>query len=545
MKRFSPPLILIVLVTLGSGLLNVYSVIGRGLPERVSTLREIFPLEFIHLSRSATLLIGFALVVSALNVLKRKRVAYWSVLSLASFSVVFHLTKGVDYEEALLSAALIVLLTLNRKRFTVRSRPLPWRGVAERLAVVLALAVAYGIAGFWFLEPREFGIDFNLWDSVIRTFRFLSLQGDPTLAPRTHFAGWFLDSLYLVTSTTFIYAGFALFRPVFYQLRTHPHEMEIARRIVGQFGRSSQDFFKTRSDKSYFISPEQDAFLAYRVGWNFAVVLGDPVGPESAILDLVKNFSAFCSDNDWRFGFHQALSDFLPVYESLGLKKLKIGDDAIVDLQAFTLEGKTAKTIRSKVNQLEKSGVTARFFEAPLTDDVLAEATEISEEWLQIPGRRERQFTLGSFEPDYVRSTPLFAALDGSGRMLGFVNIIPSYRKDETTIDLMRRRTEAPNGIMDYVFIKLFLKSREEGFTRFNLGMSPMAGFQEFEEASPEERAVHAFFQHLNFLFSFKGLHAYKAKFANIWEPRYVVYKSVLDLPRLALALGRVSALEE
>ena len=102
----------------------------------------------------------------------------------------------------------------------------------------------------------------------------------------------------------------------------------------------------------------------------------------------------------------------------------------------------------------------------------------------------------------------------------------------------MRRRTEAPNGIMDYVFIKLFLKSREEGFTRFNLGMSPMAGFQEFEEASPEERAVHAFFQHLNFLFSFKGLHAYKAKFANIWEPRYVVYKSVLDLPRLALALG-------
>ena len=145
----------------------------------------------------------------------------------------------------------------------------------------------------------------------------------------------------------------------------------------------------------------------------------------------------------------------------------------------------------------------------------------------------------------YVRSTPVLSAEDGQGKVLAFVNLIPSYRRGESTIDLMRRRTEAPNGIMDYVFVKLFLLKKGQGLERFNLGMAPMAGFQEQEEASPEERAIHAFFQQLNFLFSFKGLLAYKAKFASSWEPRYVVYRSALDLPRLVWALSKVSELPD
>jgi phosphatidylglycerol lysyltransferase len=94
---------------------------------------------------------------------------------------------------------------------------------------------------------------------------------------------------------------------------------------------------------------------------------------------------------------------------------------------------------------------------------------------------------------------------------------------------------------MDYVFVKLFLLKKEEGFERFNLGMVPMSGFQPYEEASPEERAIHSLVQHLTFLFSFKGLLAYKGKFATAWEPRYAIYRNPLDLPRLAFALTRIS----
>ena len=103
------------------------------------------------------------------------------------------------------------------------------------------------------------------------------------------------------------------------------------------------------------------------------------------------------------------------------------------------------------------------------------------------------------------------------------------------------RRAAAPNGVMDFLLVNLLSKSRDQGFERFSLGMAPMSGFREKEGASPEERAIHFFFRHLTFIFSFAGLRAYKAKFATDWEPRYVVYRHIPDLPRVALTLAKVS----
>jgi phosphatidylglycerol lysyltransferase len=518
-------------------------VIGPSLHKRVEFLRHLLPLQFIYLSRSLTLLIGFALVISSLNVYKRKRLAWWMVAALAAFSVVFHLTKGVDYEEATISIALLAMLVATRPYFTVRSRAIHWREAILRAALALGLALTYGVTGFWLLDPREFGVDFHWGQALDSTLSYLLLAHDPWLTPHTHYAAWFLRSLYLITLSAFLYTTFSLFRPALYQFRTHPREKERAARILAAHGRCALDFYKVRPDKSFFFSNDRTCFLAYRVGGSFAVVLGDPVGPADRVEGIMREFTAYCHDNDWGLGFHQVLPDFLDVYRHLGFKKLKVGDDAIVDLKEFTLQGKAARQLRSKVSTLEKEGVHSEYHEPPIPEVVMAEIKEVSDEWLQIPGRRERQFTLGMFDDMYLRTRPVFVARDAREKMLAFVNIVPSYRPGEATVDMMRRRSEAPNGIMDYVFAKLLLRNKEMGFERFTLGMAPMDGFHHGEQASPEERAIHAFFQRLNFLFSFKGLLNYKAKFATSWEPRYVIYRNVLDLPRLAIALSRVSEL--
>ena len=530
--------------TLGSGVLNLYSVMGPRLPERHRLLLEVFPLQFLHLSRFLTLLTGFALIVSSINIYKRKRRAFLGVLMLSCFSVVFHMTKGLDYGEASLSAILVILLWFSRKTFTVRSGLPDWESALVRLGVAFLVALAYGAAGFWFLDPREFGINFTLADSLHRTLLFLSLVGDPTIVPRTRHAVWFVDSLYLTTMTALVYSLFALFKPAIYRLRIHPHEQALATAIVREHGRCSQDFFKTRLDKSFLFSPSERCFLAYRVGANFAVALGDPVGPYEEMEATIRAFKTFCDENDWGIGFHQALPDILDVYLRLGFKKLKIGDQAIVDLSSFTLEGKGMKPTRNAITKLDKSGVKVVRYEPPVPEEVIEQAREVSEEWLQIPGRRERQFTLGQFDPDYLRSTPVTMATEQNGKVVAFVNEISGIRRDEAALDLMRRRTEGPNGIMDYLLVKVMLASKERGLLRFDLGMAPMSGFREKETASPQERAVHAFFQQLNFLFSYKGLRAYKAKFASVWEPRYAVYRNVVDLPRLAVALQEVSAIK-
>lgn len=533
---------LVALVTFGSGVINLYSVIGPSLPERRAILLEIFPLEFLHLSRFFTVLSGFALVISSINIYKKKKRAWLSVMLLSASSIIFHLTKGIDYEEATLSLVLLTLLWLTRKNFTVQSNIPDWRWGVMRFGIALLAAFAYGVAGFWLLEPKEFGINFHLSDAIYRTLLFLTLQGDARLTPHTHYAHWFLDSLYLITLTGIGYSLFALFRPVLYRFRSVPHDRALAAEIVGKYSRHALDYFKLWPDKSYFFSPSRQSFIAYRVGANYALALADPVGPEEEMEATIRGFVAFCQEHDWGVAFHQVLPNFLPVYKNLGLRKLKVGEDAIVDLSRFSLEGSDHRELRRKTNHLDKLGYTIQNYAPPVPEEIVAQAKEVSDEWLQFPGRRERGFTLGKFEPHYVRSTPLYAAINPDGKIDAFVNIVPS-QKGEMGIDLMRRRAEAPVGIMEYVFVKIIFALKAKGYQRFNMTMAPMSGFQEREEATPEERAIHYFFQHLNFIFNFQGLRQFKAKFASFWEPRYAIYRNALDLPRLALAIREVSEL--
>jgi phosphatidylglycerol lysyltransferase len=529
-------------VTFGSGVLNLFSIMGGPSPRTL--LLEVFPLEFVRFSRTSTMLIGFALIISSINIYRRKRRAWAIVLGLSILSAFFQITRGLHYEEAAMSLALFVILLATRRMFSVRSSIPDFWGTLGRLTVAAAVAVGYGVAGFWFLDEKHFGINFHIGDAVATTLRLLSLNTDPRLIPRTQYAHWFLDSLYVITFVAVLYGAFALFRPVIHQFRTVPRERQLAGSIVGRFGRTTMDYFKLWRDKSYFFSPTNQCFIAYAVAGNVAVALGDPVGPEEEIEPTIREFLEFCRDNGWAVGFHQTLPDFLQIYRKVGLKKLKIGDDAIVELSKFTLEGKSKRELRCKAKQLEGMGIEIRHYDAPVNDRILKQLKEVSDEWLQIPGRRERTFTLGHFDEAYLRSTSVFAAVDKDDRILAFLNLISSHGRGEITGDLMRRRTDAPNGIMDYLFVKLFLYCKQQGYERFNLGMAPMAGFQEREEATAEERAIHGFFQQLNFIFSFRGLRYYKAKFATHWEPRYLIYRNALELPRIAFALRRVSELK-
>ncbi len=531
----------VTLITLTSGCLNLYAALHPSLLGHQSLLPDWFPLEFPHVPRSVMLLIGLALMVSAVNLWQRKRRAFEIVLALSCLSALLPLLRGHHLAQTWVSLLLIGSLLALRKSFTVRSRQPDLRSGLIKLSLAAIVAVGYGVAGFWLLDERQFGINFNWLDSIQRTLLCLSLLGDASLVPLTRYAAWFLDSLSLLTMVVFGYGVVALFRPILYRFRTLPQERTLARQILQKHGRTALDNFKLWSDKSYFFNLTRDCFIAYRVAANVAVALADPVGPPSQVEDTLRQFKQFCDAQGWGLALHQTQPIWLAIYRGLGFRTLKLGDDAIVDLSNFSLTSKRMKRFRQRVGQLEKQGVHFHFYPAPANDERLAQLREVSDEWLQLPNRRERSFTVGSFAPDYLRSTPIFTAEDADGKILAFVNLLVSYHPGEVTIDLMRHRLQAPNGIMDYLFVKLFEWSKTQGYTRFNLGMAPMAGFQEREEATAAERVVHAFFQRLNFLFSFSGIKQYKAKFADLWEPRYVVYRNVFDLPNLGLALSRLT----
>ena len=93
---------------------------------------------------------------------------------------------------------------------------------------------------------------------------------------------------------------------------------------------------------------------------------------------------------------------------------------------------------------------------------LLEEAEDVSREWLALPGRRERGFALGRFDPTYLAARPLVLMRDPRGRLVAFLNEVPVVRSGVATVDLMRHRRDLPNGLMDYLFSELMLRVHDE-----------------------------------------------------------------------------------
>src|SRR5262245_43420644 len=268
-------------------------------------------------------------------------------IGLAALSVVFHLTKGLDYEEALLSLVLLLALILERKEFRVRSGVPNFADAVTKLSVAVAVILSYGIVGFWLLDRRQFGINFSFFQAILSTGSLLIFSPRPYLVQHTAYARWFLESFYLITLAAIVYAGVAFFRPVVYRYRTQPQEQELARHLRDQYGRNSLDYFKAWPDKSYFFSSTRRSFIAYRVSTGIALALGDPVGPPDEIDDVIRAFLGLCEENGWSPAFYQTTAEYLFHYRRAGLHKLKVGDDGFVDLPVFALDGKHMKHWRN------------------------------------------------------------------------------------------------------------------------------------------------------------------------------------------------------
>jgi phosphatidylglycerol lysyltransferase len=325
-------------------------------------------------------------------------------------------------------------------------------------------------------------------------------------------------------------------------VRVRPEELA-ARKIVEQYARTSLDALKLWPPKSYFFSRSGRCVIAYAVANNVAISLGDPVGPETEIEATTQKFLELCKDKRWSVAFYRTSVNFLPIYESLRLQKMKIGEDAIVNVSEFSLEGRSKRDIRSKARHYRQLGIEVVEYPPPLSPRILSELNVVEEQWLKAPGRRERTFAVGHFDKDYLRSTPVLAVVDRNQKILAFINVI-STDQNEIAGDLIRRGGDAPNGIMDYLLLNLIHYACDRGYRRVSLGLAPMTGFKMGEPTTFEERAINGILRKFNFLFHFRSLYQYKAKFATSWEPRYLVYENLLRLPRMARALVHLSEIK-
>jgi phosphatidylglycerol lysyltransferase len=527
-------------VVFGSGVINILSASGKPLPDRQQFLLNIFPIEFLELSNLLTLGLGLLLGITAFNLYKKKKRAFILSSIFLSFSVIFHLTKGFDFEEAFFSFLTLLILLKNRRLYTVLSEKVDVREIVFNITISILFLLLYGVAGFWLLDKKDFGLKFSIADSIRRTLREIFFYSDG-LIPKTHYAKYFLDSLNMATVVILFSFFSSIFAPIAFSFSEILTEKKRAKVLTESYGFSSIDFFKTWGRKSYFFNNENNAFISYAVNSGTVIALGDPLGESSSISNIISDFVDYCQNKSWRYGFVATTDKNLEIYHNLGLNKFKIGDEAIVDLTAFSTSGSKGKDSRNIVNKFIREKYSTELLHPPIPYRILNRLKVISDEWLTIPGRKEHGFAQGYFSPSYITNASCFVVKNSTSQIIAFVNLITSYHPKEATIDLMRHIKNPPNGIMDYLFIKLFLLYKEKGYERFSLGLAALSGFKTGEKSSRTERLVHNFAQRTDFLISFKGLKFFKSKYATFWEPRYLIYKSQTDLPFLANALNNLT----
>ena len=313
------------------GLVNLASAVTPTISWRGHVLLQWEPVEAIPVFHALTIPAGVALCVAALYLARRRRRAWQVAFALLLGLGALNLLKGLDFEEAILCFGLAGLLWWGRAAFTVEHEPLNLEVGRWRTPLVVLPALALAAAA-------------------------VALAVDPDIG----LAGTTVRASHLLLGELGLLAAYLAFRPL-RAPRALPDlgTRALARELVLAHGEDTLSFFKLREDKHYLFSPDRRAFVGYRVEAGVLLISGDPVGPEAALPALMREVLAFAEVRGLRVGGVGASEAMAERWEEQGLKTIYLGDEALVDTGAFSLEGRPIRKVRQSVTRLSKAGYAA------------------------------------------------------------------------------------------------------------------------------------------------------------------------------------------
>ena len=247
--------------------------------------------------------------------------------------------------------------------------------------------------------------------------------------------------------------------------------------------------------------------------------------------ELIWNFRELSDRYGGRTVFYEVGHERLHLYLDLGLSLLKLGEEARVPLTTFSLEGSARKGLRYTKRKLEKEGCRFEVLQPETVAAHLDELKNIFDAWLTAKSTSEKRFSLGFFQPDYIRRCSVAIAIRND-RIEAFANLWTGALLEELSLDLMRYLPDAAEGVMEYLFVCLMLWGKERGYRWFNLGMAPFSGLENRALAPLWNRLGAFVFRYGEHFYNFQGLRQYKAKFDPQWRPKYLVSPGGLALPQ-------------
>jgi lysyl-tRNA synthetase, class II len=526
------------LLTYLIGLSDILSILRPDLANRLHKINSMIPGTLTNVTRSADVLIGLMLLMLAHGLRRRKRRAWQAVAALLAFDIAIHFLHTERIPTAVVAIVVLVALLYFRDEFYAEGDPRTrWRALWVFGGLIVA-DVAIGLT--YILLARGLAEDYSFGQRVQEViYGLVGVSGPVQWAPETRG-----DLFNILTSAlgvfTLLATAYLFLRPAEPRARLSRADAGRVRELlVKQGDRDSLGYFALRDDKSVIWSPTGKAAVCYRVVSGVMLASGDPIGDPEAWPGAIGPFLDEAARHAWAPAVMGCSELGAEVWcREGGLTALELGDEAIVNTADFSLSGRSMRNVRQMVNRVAKHGYVAevrRVGDIPRAElDAIIRAAE---SWRGSQTERGFSMALGRIgmpgDEDCVLAT---ATEDGAIRAV--LQLVP-WGADGLSLDLMRRDKAAQPGLNDFLIVETIKAASGLGVKRISLNFAVFRAALERGErigAGPVLRAWRSVLIFMSKWFQIESLYKFNAKFCPVWQPRFFVFPSTKDAPRIALA---------
>lgn len=497
--------------TLIVGIILCLSVATPSILLRIKFLRRFVKKDVLVLARFITLTSGGLLILLSQGIKKSVKKSFYIAETVLLISVFSTLLKGLDIEESIITLILGIVMYIMKDGFTEKAIKFSTKYFANTIIKLSSVTVF-----FIFIS------------NSVRKVNFFSSHRKYSLQYLIENKKFILLYVLFVLILSYL-AQYTRTKKITFSKLTDEDFSKIGK-FLDEYGGNEFSHLVYLNDKNVYFDKTNTVMIMYRPVQNSVIVLGDPIGKKDNFVEAINDFIIYCNEYHMNVCFYEINGENLELYCDQGFRFVKVGQDATLNLNEFSLVGKKNRTWRHVINNFDKGNYEFKVEEA--TDNLLSQMKVVSDKWLG--NKNEMGFSLGFFDEDYLKRTKI-ACIYKDNELLAFANLQPFYDNKTLSIDLMRYDRSNEDGLMDFIFIKLILWGQDNNFEKFYLGMAPLSKVGDKIYSKKKEKILNIVYNTQNKIYNFKGLRNYKDKFKPDWSNKYIAYTSDFNLPYILI----------
>ena len=531
-------------VTFLVGLFDILTNVFHKFRNPVHKLDNVIPV-FLNGSALATAIFtGLILMILARGLARRKRRAWVLALIILVINLATELIRSNHHlDQIAVTVVSILMLGVFHKSFYAKSDP------TTRLQPLIGFAIAlivFFIASLLLLKIRTH--DEIIGTPSIKNIFLFIIEGFVGVSGPLKFTSERVTDLTAFTLGTF--GVFTLVVPLWLYIRrvkpipkmSDDDLNQVRTLIKHDLEQDSLGYFATRRDKSVIWALNRKAGIAYRVQGGVMLASGDPFGEYSLWPDAIAEFIKVADEYAWTPAVMGCSDRGGEVWvEHAGMIAIDIGDEAIISVKDFTLEGRPMANVRQMVNRIKRKGYSCTTHKwSELDERTRNNLRKLGHEWRY--GVAERGFSMSmdrfgeDSDPDaYITIAWL------EGQIKGLQYYVP-WTTNGLSLDRMQRERGTDPGVNELMIVESVEYARTNNLANVSLNFAAFRSLFERADkisAGPITRGMRNLIRFSSNFFQVESLYRFNAKFQPGWETRYVLYPRAADLPKVGWAALR------